>query len=335
MTAARIGITVPLDEPLGAHGPVLRKLRAAGYTDFWTAETARCDAFTPLAYAAGVLDDGYFGTAIASVFARGPGMLAMSAAALAEAAPGRFALGVGASSPLFAEDWNAAPYDRPLARVRDTVRFLRRAFAGDRVDEYYETFRVAGFRLERAPGRVPPILVAALRPGMIRLAAREADGLVLNWLGSRDLPKILAEYTGAGGGSSAGPAPEVAARIFVCVSSDTHAVRTAARRLIATYATVPAYARFHEWLGRGDALAETWRAWSAGDRKAAAAAVPDEVVDELVVHGSVQECAAGVQAYAAAGVTRPIVKLLSLDPARDPTADALALGVALRDGDDS
>jgi probable F420-dependent oxidoreductase len=315
-----LGITIPLGGPPSEQATQLPQLRAAGYTEFWSAETARWDAFTPLAYAAAISPGAIFGTAIASVFARGPALLAMSASALAEMAPGRFLLGIGTSSAVMTEDWNAAAFDRPLARVRDTVRFLRTALAGDRVEEQYETFSVRGFRLEQAPQQAPPILVAALRPGLIRVAAEEADGIVLNWLSAADVRTVLGEVDSL---------TEVAARIFVCPSTNRDVVRAGARRLISTYTSVPTYARFHRWLGRGPALDPTWAAWAAGDRKAATAAVPDEVVDELIVHGTPAECAAHLARYVAAGVTRPIVKLLALDPDRDEFADAIALGTAM------
>src|SRR5207249_1943496 len=134
------------------------------------------------------------------------------------------------------------------------------------------------FRLERPPAQPPPLLLAALRPRMLRLAAAEADGVILNWLGADDLPRVLAELDGVA------PEFDVVARIFVCPTSDEGFARTTGRRLIASYLTVPAYARFHRWLGRGPALREMWRAWEAGDRRAAAAAVPADVVDSLVVH---------------------------------------------------
>ena len=101
-----LGITIPLGPPLAAHADLLPRLREAGYQEFWTAETAGLDAFTPAAYAAALLPDARFGTAIASVYTRGPALLAMSAAALAEAAPGRFSLGVGAASPVIVDQWN-------------------------------------------------------------------------------------------------------------------------------------------------------------------------------------------------------------------------------------
>jgi alkanesulfonate monooxygenase SsuD/methylene tetrahydromethanopterin reductase-like flavin-dependent oxidoreductase (luciferase family) len=124
--------------------------------------------------------------------------------------------------------------------------------------------------------------------------------------------------------------PLAAARIFVCCSPDTTAVRAAARRLIAGYLSIPGYAAFHRWLGRTAALAPMWDAWTAGDRKAAVAAVPDEVVDDLIVHGTAEECAAGLRTYSEAGVDIPIVKLLALGFHHDLLAEASAVARSYR-----
>src|SRR5207253_1115631 len=99
-----------------------------------------------------------------------------------ELAPGRFVLGIGTSSPVIVESWNSVQFAEPFAKTRDTLRFLRSALAGEKVSATYPTFTVSKFRLERAPEPPPKIMLAALRPGMLRLARREADGAITNWL---------------------------------------------------------------------------------------------------------------------------------------------------------
>lgn len=301
----RWGMTVPLGGvPLADHKAVYDALAAAGFTDLWSSEVAGADAFTPLALAAAWTPAMRLGTAVTPVFTRGPGLLAMSAAALAEAAPGRFQLGIGASSPVVVGDWNAVDFSEPYARSRDTLRFLKSALAGELVDHDYGTFALRRFRLERPPATPPQVLLAALRPGMLRLAAAEADGVILNWLSAQDVTTALAEA------KSTAPGFDVAARIFVCPTGDAGYARAVGRRLIAAYLTVPAYAAFHRWLGREETLTPMWRAWSAGDRKAALAAIPDALVDDLIVHGAPDVCRTKVEAYAKAGVTVPVMALL-------------------------
>ncbi|MGX6607264.1 LLM class F420-dependent oxidoreductase [Micromonosporaceae bacterium Da 78-11] len=319
-------MTVPLaGVPLADHAAVYAALGEAGFTDLWSSEVAGTDAFTPLTLAAAWAPTLRLGTAITPVFTRGPGLLAMTAAALAEAAPGRFQLGIGSSSPVVVGDWNAAEFTEPYARSRDMLRFLKAALAGEMVDHDYGTFAVKRFRLERPPVVPPQILLAALRPGMLRLAAAEADGVILNWLSAGDVTTALAET------KAAGPGFDVAARIFVCPTDDAAYARNVGRRLIAAYLTVPAYAEFHRWLGREEVFTPMWQAWSAGDRKGALAAIPDEVVDDLIVHGAPEVCRIKVEAYAAAGVTVPVMALLptpALEKGGAPALTALfpALG---------
>ena len=76
------------------------------------------------------------------------------------------------------------------------------------------------------------------------------------------------------------------------------------------YLTVPAYVAFHAGLGRAEALAPMHEAWARGDRRAAAAAIPDAVIDDLFVHGTPQECREHLDRFAAAGVTTLLLEVL-------------------------
>ncbi|HEX4813157.1 MAG TPA: LLM class F420-dependent oxidoreductase [Nonomuraea sp.] len=293
------GMTIPFyDRSLARSQELIAELPGLGYTDAWSAEVNGVDGFTPLALAAQWAPDIRLGSAIVPVSTRGPGLLAMSAATVADLAPGRFVLGIGASSPAIVERWNAGEFTKPYARTRDTLRFLKRALAGEKVTETYETFAIKGFKLERAPKTPPKIVLAALRPRMLRLAAEEADGAITNWLSPDDVRKVRAEV---------GPDTELIARLFVCVSEDTAKVRELARWMLASYLTVPVYAAFHDWLGRGEALRPMHEAWAAGDRQAALRAIPDEVVDDLIVHGDAATCRARIRAYVASGLDTPVL----------------------------
>jgi probable F420-dependent oxidoreductase len=298
-------MTVPLDGvPLDRHPELYRELAGLGYTDLWSTESNGTDGFTPLALAAAAEPRLRLGTAIVSSFTRGPALLAQSAAAMAAAAPGRFVLGLGASSDVIVRRWNGIPFDKPYSRTRDVLRFLRAALAGERVTEQYETFSVSGFRLGLVPDTPPKIMIAALRERMLRLAAREADGVILNWVSPQDVKRIAAIV------HDENPAAEIVARIMVCPSPDSGAVRAIVRPLVSGYFTVPVYRAYQAWLGHGDALSGMWRAWDAGDRKAATAAVPDDIVDSLCVHGSPDDCREQLTGYMSNGVTTPVLALL-------------------------
>ena len=91
---------------------------------------------------------------------------------------------------------------------------------------------------------------------------------------------------------------------------------------------VPVYRAFHEWLGR-EQLRPMWDAWSAGDRKAALEAIPDSVVDELVVHGTPEQCRKRIAEYVANGVTTPVPAILPVGVA---AADAIRMLAPVQSG---
>jgi probable F420-dependent oxidoreductase len=318
----RYGITIPFDGvPLPEQRDLVAELADLGYTDVWSSEVDGADAFTPLVLASVWAPTLRLGTAIVPVFTRGPATLAQSAAALAAAAPGRVTLGIGTSSDVIVERWNGGAFTAPYQRVRDTARFLRAALTGARISQRYETFAVDGFRLQLVPEQPPALLIAALRPGMLRLAGRESDGAVLNLLSPDDVRTVVPHV------HRAGPGKEVVARIGVVATADAERARAVGRRVLAAYLTVPVYRAFHQWLGRGERLEGMWRAWAAGDRKAALAAIPDDLVDELLVHGPPEHCREQVRRYVDAGVTTPVLWLLPVGGDAAEQVRALAPGV--------
>lgn len=324
-----LGITVPFHNPLSEQRQVADNLATAGYESLWTAETSGADAFSPLLLAASQ-PDLHLGTAIASVYARSPALLAMSSSALAEAAPGRVTVGLGASAAGMVENWHDRPYDRPYQRVVDTTRFLRAAFSGERVDNEFATFSIRGFTLDRPPLQPPRIMIAALRARMLAAAGAESDGVLLNWLGPDDVPSVT-KHVQAARPADAGPA-DVMARIFICPSDDPTTTKDAARAFLARYLTVPVYEQYHRWLGRGHALEDLWSMWKARERAAAIRSIPDEVVDDLVGIGDADTCASFIQRYVDNGVTDPVVKILPLVEGMDECHAAMEVARAFRTG---
>ncbi|MEX2145863.1 MAG: LLM class F420-dependent oxidoreductase [Candidatus Rokuibacteriota bacterium] len=330
MTTPRWGLTVPLNGiPLHAHDRIYREAEDLGYTDFWSAE-ADSDPWIPLALGAVWTQRATLGTAIVGAFTRGPAIIAMGAAAMGEAAPGRFCLGLGSGSNVTVERWNGGRFERPLTRVTEVVRAVRQALDGEQVNVQGDTLTASGFRLGRpAPYRIP-IYVAALQERMLRQAVRIADGVITNWLSPADVTRVAAVVRDEAAKAGKDPAAvEIIARITVCPTPEPRA-REAYRRAITAYLNVPVYRRFHEWLGRGEALRAMNERWDAGDRKGALAAVPAQAADELGVFGTPDECRARLREYVAAGITVPVLNLMNLEQDADARArESLAMLRAL------
>jgi len=297
----RWGLTLPLHGlPLADQRDLVASLPDLGYTDVWSAELNGVDAFTPLVLASQWAPQLRLGTAIVGVYGRAPVTLAVQAATMADLAPGKFVMGIGTSSKVAVEQWNGIPFEKPYQRSRDTLLFLREALAGGKVTHEYETFSVDGFRLDPAPKVPPALALAALRPGMVRLAAAEAGIAITNWLAPTDVPKVR---------DVAGPDCELVARIFVIPTTDTATARYIGKRMVAAYLTVPVYAAFHQWLGRGETIEPMLTAWNSGDRKGALEAIPDELVDELVIHGALEHCQERVAEYLTTGLDTPVMAI--------------------------
>ncbi len=306
----RWGLTLPLPgAALADHEELVKRAEAAGYTDLWSGETNGPDGFTPLALSAAWTERARLGTGIVGVFQRGPALLAQEAAALADASRGRFVLGIGSSSDRIIEGWNGIPFEKPLSKVRETLEFLQLALAGERT--------ATGFKLETAPAQRVPIVLAALRGRMLDLAMERADGAFTNFLPLAGLPQVTAQLDGAPDGF------ELLCRFF-CIPGEREQVEPLARFMFSSYITVPVYEAFYRWLGYGEQIDPMVEAWKAGDRKAAAAAAPWELIEDMFIFGGPEQMKERLNAFVAGGVTLPILTMITTPDKLGETIEALA-----------
>jgi len=310
VTTSRWGLTLPLPgTTLADHRPFVEQAEADGYTDLWTGETGGPDGFTPLALSAAWTENVRLGTGIVGVFQRGPALLAQQAAALTDASDGRFVLGIGASSDRMVAGWNEIPFERPLSKVEKTLDFLRVALAGERTD--------TGFKMETAPAHPTPIVLAALRGKMLRLAVEKADGAFSNFLPLGGLPRVTEQL------KDADPGFELLCRFF-CIPGERDQVEPLARFMFSSYVTVPVYANFFRWLGYGDEIAPMCEAWANKDRQGAAAAAPWELIEDTFLLGSPEQIRDRLDEYVDGGITLPVVTPITLPDNMSSLIRALA-----------
>jgi probable F420-dependent oxidoreductase len=289
----RWGLTLPLPGlSLAAHEEHVKAAEAAGYTDLWSGETAGPDGFTPLALSAAWTERMRLGTGIVGVFQRGPALLAQEAAALASGSDGRFVLGIGSSSDRIVEGWNGIPFEKPLSKVRETLDFLDTALAGERT--------ATGFKLEAPPAEPIPVVLAALRGKMLELAMERASGAFTNFLPLGGLPQVSAQLENAPAGF------ELLCRFF-CIPGEREQVEPLARFMFSSYITVPVYTAFYRWLGYGEQIEPMVTAWEGGDRQAAAAAAPWELIEDMFIFGTPEQMHERLGAFVAGGITLPIL----------------------------
>lgn len=285
-------MTIPFTGvPLHELGPLVRRIDDEGYDSVWSAESTEFDGFTPLVVAAQNSTRLRLATGIVNVYTRGPALLAQTAAAVANVSNGRFVLGLGASSNVIVEQWNGIPFARPLAKVRETVDWLRPVLAGERGE--------GGFKLPSPPETPVPIVLAALRDKMLHLAAERGDGAFTNFLPLSGTKQVVEAY---------GSDNELACRFFSVPGPEEDGLPIATR-IFAAYATVPVYTEYLRWLGWGEQLEPMVEAWHGGDRARALELAPAELVREIFLLGPVEAQQERLAEFAAAGIGTAVLAL--------------------------
>jgi alkanesulfonate monooxygenase SsuD/methylene tetrahydromethanopterin reductase-like flavin-dependent oxidoreductase (luciferase family) len=141
----------------------------------------------------------HIATGIASIWGRSPATLAMAAATLDDLSDGRFALGLGASTPILAERFHDVPFEHPAARLERTVHSVRTLLKGDRA-VVRSTDR--GLRLGVPARPDVPIWVAGLGPRSTAVATTHGDGWYPAFLPRDGLTEVL---DGLAAGSTGDP----------------------------------------------------------------------------------------------------------------------------------
>ena len=275
-----------------------------GYARFGVAEGWTHDAVVLLARIAGVTSRIGLATAVLPVWSRTPAAIAMAAASLQRASDGRFALGLGASSPPLVEGLHGLTWQQPVSRMRNTLVAVRALLDGARLPLDREDVRP--LRLGAAPERRIPILLAALAPSSIRLAGELADDwLPFLWARSRlhDGRALLAEGEAAGEGSTA---TGVAASVPLAVAHDEKTARQIAAGWLLAYLTrmgpiYPRMLRDHFGYAREvDALLE---ANGSGDRPRLPAAA-ERLARDVTVMGTYDEAPDAIRGWLEGGADR-------------------------------
>ncbi|MFW6093246.1 MAG: LLM class F420-dependent oxidoreductase [Pseudomonadota bacterium] len=302
----------------------IKRAEALGYDSVWTGETWGADAFSPLAFIAGHTATIKLGTAIAHVDGRTAGTTAMTAQTIdAMAGGGRLLLGIGTSGPQVVEGWHGRPWGRPNYKLRDTVTIMRRIWSGEKVEHHGRELQVPytgegaiglGKPLRNAlkPLADIPILIGADTPLNVRMTGEVADGLITLHTVPRQVPEVrglLEEGLARRSDGKSLNDLEIVGSVNVAVTDDVAGTIAKAKRGVALYAGgfgakdlnfhKDAFAR-RGYQAEADRIQELFL---AGRRDEAAAAVPDEYLDEEMLIGPPARIAERFAAWRDSGFT--------------------------------
>jgi probable F420-dependent oxidoreductase len=293
-------LAIPVDAELAAEGPgelraFARAAEDAGIARLWAPELYRSSTI-PLALAAEATERIELATGVALAFTRSPFTLALEALDLDELSGARLVLGLGAGARRLNQRWHAAAYDPPVRRMRETVAALRELIAAlpagrrARSEGRLVDVEVVGYRRPHpAPREAVPIWLAAMLPGMSRLAGAVADGLIghpvvpPSWTAETVLPALREGAERAGR-----PAPPLAGGLIVaCDDADPGGARAAAACTVGFYATVRTYEPIFAAAGFAGRLPAIREAFMTREPARLAAAVGEEMTDAFAAAGSV------------------------------------------------
>jgi F420-dependent oxidoreductase-like protein len=293
------------------YGELARLAESLGYDSIWTGEAYGTDAATPLAYLAASTSTIGLGTGIMQMPARTPAMTAMTIATIDLLSGGRARLGLGMSGPQVVEGWHGRPYTRPLATTREYVEIVRgmlrreepTRFDGDVHRIPFDGPGATGLgkplKLMVRPRPDIPIYLAAIGPKNMALAAEVADGLLpIFWSPERS----EAASDGALDGVDLTDF-DIAPTVQVAIGDDVDACRDRVRPLLALYVGgMGAKGRnfYNDLVRRYGYEAEAEQIqdlYLGGDQRAAAAAVPDQLIDEVALVGPVDRIADRLDAW--------------------------------------
>jgi probable F420-dependent oxidoreductase len=258
-----------------------REVESLGYRTIWAGENVGRDPFAQLAFVAARTTTLGLATGIASIWARTPLTARSGALTLAELSGGRFALGLGVSHPGFAEETWGADFRRPVDAMR----------------EYLDAYERAAVEIEVPP---PPLVLAALRPRMVALAAERADGA---------FPYVVTAEHVAATRAEIGPDKLLVASLAVSVDDDAELARVKARAYVAAYCVSPIYAA-------------VWRADGFGDDDISSSP-SDRLVEALTAFGDADAVRARIEELHQAGADQVALMTLDSDPWYEPNLATL------------
>lgn len=284
MELGRVGIWYPTDR-LDAAGlrALLRTVEGHGYGTLWYPESRGFESIALAGFLLANSERLTIGSSIANIYARDAFTARRALATLNALRGGRFALGLGVSHIPLVEGLRGHRYEKPVPAMRAYLEGIRKG--GDAALE-------------------GPVLLAALGPKMLALAAAQADGAVPY--------NVTPEHTRQAA-TVLGPGKVLAVEQKVCVETDRARARALGRRELARYMALPNYV--NNWLRLGFTEAELADGGS------------DRFIDAMVLSGDAEAVKRGLRAHFEAGATHVCIQPVTEDGDtrhRDAMLEALA-----------
>jgi F420-dependent oxidoreductase-like protein len=313
-----IGLSMTGNEDWDEISTFVTEAEKMGVDYVWSAEAWGHDAVTPLAYLAAKTSRIKLGAGIMQAVARTPANLAMTAMTLESMSGGRFVMGLGASGPQVVEGWHGVPFRKPIRRIRELIEIVRIVSSGERLQYDGEIYHLPlpggeGKALKSGAAAQPniPVYLATLSPKSLAMTGELADG----WIGTSFIPEhaddVFFKHIRAGAEQAGRSMADIDLQAGGAVAFSDDVDKLVARNKPGIAFTLGAmgskehtyYNAAYQRAGFEEEAKAVQRTWIAGDRKAAADMVPDEMVLKVNMLGTEAMVRDRIRAYKDAGVT--------------------------------
>lgn len=212
----------------------VKKVEAAGLDNVWLANIFGWDAISTLGFVGRETEKIGLGTAVTPTYPRHPTAIAQQAMTTAAASNNRFTLGIGLSHKIVIEDMLGFSYDKPAKHMREYLNVLMPLVRGEQCNFDGEQYRVHGLQID-IPGVEPlPVVIAALGPVMLKVAAELCDGTNTWMVG----PKTMANHIVPGMNK---PDATIVGGVPIVLTTDVDAARAKIAETLVIYGQLPSY----------------------------------------------------------------------------------------------
>jgi F420-dependent oxidoreductase-like protein len=285
-----------------------------GYDSFWLPEVWAYEVFPLLTEMALKTERIKLGTGIVNVFSRTPALMAMSAATVDEISGGRLILGIGTSGKNVVEGLHGRPFAKPLTQLRDVIRVVRALLAGKKLHEAGAKLNdYRPFELGVTPLRADiPIYVAALKQKSITGIGEMADGWIPTFWPYEKLQQGHDWIAEGAAKTDRDPSAITTAPFTTVLPLPGGMGEQKAKEIIAFYigGMGAYYKELLTGFGYGEACDEIERLYKdKATRKQARDAVPDDMMNALMIAGDPDYCIEELKRRRSYGIDLPILNL--------------------------
>jgi len=281
----------------------------------WMPESWGREAFVMLGAISALTKRIKLGTSIVSIFSRTPATSAMAASTLDNISSNRAIIGIGASTPILAENWHGIKFQHPLQRMKEYVTCFNIITSGETINYNGKFFKLKNIKLmHRSSRKKIPIYLGAVNSGMIRLATEVADGTILYLRPLHELKKTIKLIRSITAEKSKN---FQICSVFITAVSNKHPdlARIRVAKTLAFYVAVGKY--YNEFLsshGFKNEVKQITIEYQKHGIENISNFVTDSMLESLTIYGTVDECIKSLKRFVSCGISLPI---LQINPVKD------------------